>query len=330
MKGKIIAIALVALMAMSAVGVMPTAKGAAESIQGYWWDSNDNFATYWDGDNDIYYGIVYAHTSEDVNDWSSSQDNGGEQDKGSYGVYLWDTTSGNDPFASQPGPGEHLFAYGEFLKDGMGSGVGDQPYNHKGNGVANYTFCSNWTIDPADESTSPTSQLDNFAKIEMIPTPTVTSGSDWMNITVEAFRYTSYRTEAPANNKATFENSIGFKAYITDVGSGTTKTYVINNFTASGTAPAPPQNADPGSTGIWWINLTSPQVSSKPGDSTNLANNYKIQVSALFTDGAGGSYETTGYSNPPVYEPEFGMVLVPILATIGLFVAVSYIYRKKY
>ncbi len=336
MKGKIMAIALVAVMALSAVGMMPTTvKGDAEYIQGYWWDSNDGKATYWDGNTGTYYGVVYAHTSEDPTDVSTAQDNGGDSDKGSYGIYKWSTNSGYDPFASQPVAGDHLWVYAEFLKDGMGTADGSQPYDHKGNGVANYTFCSNWTIDPSSEGTSPANALDNMAKIEMIPQPNVTSGTTtsgvaWMNITVQAFRYDEYRYQSPNFNKATFTNSIGFRAYVTDLSSGNTTTYDITNFTASGVAPATPNQADPGSTGIWWINLTAPEVSSKPGGiSTNLQNNYRIQVSALFTDGAGGVYETTGRSNPPVYEPEFTTVLVPVLATIGLFVAVSYIYRKK-
>lgn len=325
---KAIAIALIALMAISAVGIMPAnVRADAEAIQGYVFDPLDGAVQYWDGAN--YYGVIYAHTSEDSIDWSTSQDNGGESDDSGYTIYFWDTTSGPYAFISPPAAGDHMYVYGEALKDGMGTADGSQPYNHMGNGVGNYTFCSNWTIDPNGEATSPASALDNVARWEPIVV-NVTSGADWMNITVEAFRYTSYRYQAPNWNKGNFDNSIGFRAYVLDLAAGTTNTYNITNFTASGTAPAAPNAADPGSTGIWWINLTSPYVSSKPGQpSPNLANNYRIQVSALFTDGAGGSYETTGQSEPPIVVPEFSTMLVPIVVTIGLFVAVTYIYRRK-
>ena len=330
MKNKAIAIALIGLMAISAIGMMPAkVKGDAETIQGYAFDPNDGAVQYYDGTN--YYGVVYAHTSEDPTDWTTSQDNGGESDKSGYTLYSWSTNSGYDPFDSQPVSGDHLYIYGEALKDGMGAKDGSEPYNHLGNGVANYTFCSNWTIDPNGESTSPASQLDNVAKWESI-NMTVTSGSDWMNITVQAFRYDEYRYQAPANNKATFTNSVGFRAYVTDKSSGNTKTYNITNFVPSGTAPAQPNAADPGSTGYWWINLTSSQLSGDQGNNphTDLQNTYTVQTSALFSSGSGNPvYETQGRSEPPITVPEFSTILVPILATIGLFVAVTYIYHKR-
>ncbi len=327
MKNKAIAIALIGLMAISAIGMMPAkVKGDAEYITGYVFDDTGGVVQY--NDSTSYYGVIYAHTSEDPTDWSTSQNNGGESDKNGYTVYKWHTTDGYDPFSTQPGPGDHLYLYGEALKDGMGAKDGSQPYNHLANGIANYTFCSNWTIDPAGEGTSPAYALNNTVKWESINV-TVTSGSDWMNITVQAFRYTSYQCKTPNYNKGTYDNSIGFRAYVKDKSSGNTKTYNITNFSAGPNAPAKPNEADPGSTGFWWINLTNPDVKNAGGNTIKLANSYTTQVSALFTDGAGGTYETTGQSEPPITVPEFSTMLIPILATIGLFIAVTYIYRKK-
>ena len=322
---KAIAIALVTIMAISAVGLMPIrVKAEADGIQGYWFDSNDGSVTYYDGTN--YYGVLYAHTSEDPTDWTTSQNNGGESNFGGYGTYNWDTTSGYDPFSTPPAAGDHLYVYGEALKNGMGTADGTQPYNHMGNGVGNYTFCSNFTIDTG-ETITPANQLDNVAKWEPIVV-TVTSGQDWMNISVEAFRYTSYRYQAPNFNKGTYDNSIGFRAYVYNKSSGNTNIYNITNFHPGPNAPAAPNAADPGSTGYWWINITSSQLKNTGGNTIKLANNYVVQVSALFTDGAGGSYETQGRSDP-ITIPEFSTILIPIVATIGLFVAVTYIYRRK-
>ncbi len=336
MKNKAIAIALIALMGISAVGMMPAnVKGAAENINGYLIDSMDGTLTYYDGTS--YYGIILAHTSEDPTDWSNSTNNGGDANQGGFVSYTWDTTTG-DPFDSQPVTGDHMYIYGEALKDGMGAADGTTPANHLGNNVANYTFASNWTIAEG-VGASPANLLDNVAVWEPInvsatgdPPQTIRSGADWMNITVQAFRFTSYQYVSPNWNKATFDNCVGFVAHIKYKGGGWLGNYTISNFTAGPNAPAnaAPGVTDPGSTGYWWINLTSPTVSSAPGgDTVKLANNYIVQVSALFTDGAGGTYETTGWSEPPITVPEFSTILIPILATIGLFVAVSYVYRRK-
>ncbi len=339
---KAIAIALIALMAVSAIGMMPVkVKGAdADYIQGYAMDSLDGNVHYYDGTH--YYAVFYAHTSEDPTDWTTSQDNGGESSSSGYTTFSWTTSSGHDPFTSPPNDGDHMYMYAEALKDGMGTKDGSQPYDHMGNGVANYTYCSNWTIGTG-ETKSPDQTLDNVGTFEAINVswtgwtpssgePQIKSGSNWMNITVQAFRFTSYRTQSPNFNKGTYENTVGFVAHIKNKDGSWLGNYTISNFTASGTAPAnsAPGATDPGSTGYWYMNLTSPTVSVKGGDSTKLANSYVVQVSALFSSGSGNSaYETTGQSNPPVPVPEFSTILIPIVATIGLFVAVTYIYHKR-
>ncbi len=107
---KAIAIAMIALMDISAVGMMPAnVKAEADFIQGYWFDSNDGIATYWDGATGLYYGVLYAHTSEDPTDWTTSENNGGESDLGSYGTYSWDTGFGDDPFIDPPVAGDHIY-----------------------------------------------------------------------------------------------------------------------------------------------------------------------------------------------------------------------------
>ncbi len=368
MNRKAIAIALIALMAISAIGMMPAKvkAGIADNMQGgnlnvY---GNPHLLYYDDSDLDgksstgeqYYRGNI---TGLDANNGAitHSYNQTGEVNDGDYYSddnywceYMWDATSAKYGWSpSPPSSGDTIVVVSEIPANGLGDKSGRNPQNAMGSGNGiNYTYATIWTN--ADTSNVADDQYAWYGRYEPIPNYNATTtkvGDTWINMSIPLPKYTDWNdTGGKVEHRGTFD---AFKSYAVFMESPDDSNYASGTGPYDGMyfmgnaynislgpdaplpayeqhAPSDPNNTD---TGYAWINITGLQLNS--------AYYFKIRTNFDFGSYSGGYHGGMGsgvyttYGSSLLFKvrfPEFSTLLIPVVITISLFVAVSYIRRK--
>ncbi len=360
MKGKIIAMALVALMLIGAIGMMPVKvkAGVADNMQG----GNLNVyghpdLLYFDSNKDYHANITGLDASS--GSITHAYNAGGEVNDGDYyndgnywSEYRWDATSttyGWKP--SAPTAGDTVVVVSEMPANGIGAKDGSSPQNNmgSGNGV-NYTYATFYANIPSNANIAP-DQYSWYGRYEPIPNfnaTTTTVGDTWINISISLPKYTDWNdTGKVVEHRGTFDTWKSYAVFIRSSddsnylnGSGSYDGwYFVGNATnviAGPDSPLPayeqgaPTNPNTIDTGHAYLNVTGLQKES----------HYYVMVRMNFDFGSNhagyggglGSYTTyvsSGSAGPIVTTPEFTTVLIPVVAVIGMFLLAEFVYRKK-
>ena len=344
MNKKAIAIALVALMAISAIGMMPMkVRGYAETIQGYtiaaygdttmnWYESSVGYRGNITGEDITTPSNGYPISSAAATDFGSgivafswSADSAGG------GVYSWSTN---------PAYGDTLALICEIPANPIGAGDGSDPYNAIGSGNGlNYT----WVLfGPTIDTNFWPQQADFMGRPEPIPGVNLTRskiGGTWANISIPHFKYTDYNnTLGGSSGRGTYEAWHSYAVFIkSDTDSNYTNWTYYGNTNGNISGPDSPipaygNSTDPSTidTGYAYLNITGLQPNT----------NYWFLMRANFIGTGGylgglGSYTTYGSSGINMQIvlatlPEFTTILIPIVVVIGMFMVTTYVYRRKH
>jgi len=357
---KAIAIALVALMALSAVEMMPAKvkAGIADNMQG----GNLNVYGY---DNLLYFDQNKKYhaniTAFDINSGAVTHayNAGGEVNDGDYYndnnywcEYVWDATSAKYGWKpSPPASGDAILLVSEMPANGLGSADGSNPQNNMGSGNGiNYTYAVKWpsatTSNVADD------QYAWYGRYEPIPNydnDTTSVGDTWINISIPLPKYTDWNdTGGKVMHRGTFDVWKSYAVFIesTDdpnytAGKGPYDGwYFAGNASYVVTGPDSPLPAyekhaptDPSTinTGYARLNITGLQSNSHYYIMIRM--NFELGNNHAGYHGGLGSYTTyvsSGKSAKPIVTtPEFSTMLIPIVAVIGMFMVATYAYRRK-
>ena len=336
MKKKAIAIALIGLMALSAIGMMPVkVKANAEGLQGY------TIAAYGDTTMNFYESSVGYRgniTACDVttpsNGYPLSPGTAATDFGSGIVAFYWDATAGpaDQSWDVNPSAGDTIALYCEIPANPIGTGDGSSPANAVGSGNGlNYT----WVLfGPTYAQNFWPQQADFMGRPEPIPgvdTTQTTVGDTWINIYVPHFKYTDYNnTLGGSSGRGTYEAWHSYAVFIKSYTDSNylTWTYVGNtNGNVSGPdspIPAYGDNTDPSTidTGYAYLNITGLQPNA----------DYMFLVRANFIGKGGyhgglGSYTTYGATISPI--SEFPSILIPTVAVIGMFMVATYTYRRR-
>ena len=366
---KAIAIALVALMALSAVEMMPAKvkAGIADNMQG----GNLNVYGY---DNLLYFDQNKKYhaniTAFDINSGAVTHayNAGGEVNDGDYYndnnywcEYVWDATSAKYGWKpSPPASGDAILLVSEMPANGLGSADGSNPQNNMGSGNGiNYTYAVKWpsatTSNVADD------QYAWYGRYEPIPiadggdrgelkgyTVKTEEGDSWINMSIPLPKYTDWNdTGGKVMHRGTFDVWNSYAVFIESPDDPNYETgvgpydgwYFVGNAYNVSTGPDSPLPAyeqgkptDPSTidTGHAWINITGLQPNS----------NYYFMIRTNFDFGShrGGYHGGMRSGAYTVYVSsgkfriqvgEFPTMLIPVFAVIGMFMVATYAYRRK-
>jgi len=321
MKKKIIIMALVFSLAL--VSLSGATQGTIDQLQGYWARSHDEQAVFIDGDTGTYHANITAVAmgSENV---AINHGTGGAQPVDDFGTFLWDGGSATHGWDPDPAPqGDDVFFISEH-EDG-------------------YVWATR-RDDAGAEIADP--QEDMWGQYEPIPVPYVEDeendiGTDFIELRIDAPSYTCSNMD-DTYNQGTFELLDSYAVYMSEDG-GEWEYYgnaIQDNFTAGPDDPIIPyvEDTDPDTvdTGYYTINV----IGLDPDT------DYEFMVRMNFDfdgyeggyGGGLGSYTTwqLGEVTPdPITTdpdaPEFGPgLMIPVVATVGIFVAITVYRRKKY
>ena len=361
MNRKAIAIALIGLMAISAIGMMPVKvkAGVADNMQG------GNLNVY--GYNDILYydGSNYRGniTGLDISTGAITHayNAGGEVNDGDYYSdgnywceYRWDATSAKYGWKpSAPAAGDTLVVVSEIPANGLGDASGSNPQNAMGSGNGiNYTYATVYqNVQSSDSNVAP-DQYEWYGRYEPIPnydSATTTAGDNWINISIPLPKYTDWDdSNGVVHHRGTFDVWKSYAVFMVSPddnnynnGTGSYDGWYFvgnaSNVVAGPGAPLPAYEqgapTDPSTidTGHAYLNITGLQKESR----------YYFMIRMNFDFGSNhggyggglGSYTTyvsSGASSTAVVTtPEYTTILVPIVATIGMFMVATYFYRKR-
>lgn len=334
MKRKIIVI-------MVAVGLFVMANAASTSVsavdiattqQGYSEDSYTDGVSMYDGTNLLgNYTVIHPADPEAINFYPANLSQAGSwTDNSGYDTWQWDAGGGTgEDFQWNSNPTQ-------------ADNIGDMTYfiAQTSQGGTNYTYCTNSSIE--DDTSLPASSTDNDGRLEPIKTPSShTVGPEWINVTIPMPDFTD-----GAGGMGTYDNLKSYAVFIDGTGYDG-KTYLNNSmlkgsYDTDSTTYDQPLNAytprtDPGSvlTGEHYYN-TSFDTTLTPDGTYNITLRMNFGTGA-YSGGYGGglgSYTTWGASgsygaiNTPTAE-EFPTVIVPVIATMSIFLAAIYYRRKR-
>ena len=361
MKGKIIALGLVALMVIGAVGMMPVKvkAGVADNVQGGMLNVYGNSELLYYDSSGKYHANI---TALDVNNGAITHayNAGGEVNDGDYYndgnywcEYVWDATSttyGWKP--SPPSAGDTLVLLSEMPADGLGAKDGSNPQNNlgSGNGV-NYTYAVFYANIPSNANIAP-DQYEWYGRYEPIPNydaAHTTVGDTWINVSIPLPKYTDWDdSNGVVHHRGTFDTWKSYAVFMVSPddsnyanGSGSYDGwYFVGNASDVIAGPDAPLAAyeqgaptDPSTidTGYAYLNITGLQRDC--GYYSMIRMNFDFGSNHAGYGGGLGSYTTyvsSGASSQAVVTtPEYTTILVPIVATIGMFMVATYVYRKR-
>jgi len=318
MKKKIIIMALVFSLAL--VSLSGATQGEINDLQGYFVDSHDEHARFYDGDE--YYANITAVAMGSEMIATNHGTGGGYFEDFGLGSYSWDAGTETHGWHPDPAPqGDDVFFISEH-EDGYVWAV------RRDNAGATHA-------DPMN---------DMWGQYEPIPQPEVIGvGPDYIEIQIDAPSYTCYSDDTGTTyNQGTFELLDSYAVFAIG-GDYTEWTHIGNtedaNFTAGPDDPIIPrdENPDPDTrdTGHFTFNAT--------GLDPETEYNFMVRMNFDFDGFEGGyggglgSYTTwqSGASlddaQPTEPASEFGPgLMIPVVATVGIFVAITVYRRKKF
>ncbi len=350
---KAIAIALIGLMAISAIGMMPVkVKAEATGLQGYTIAAyGGDYTMNFYNDSVGYRGNI---TGCDVTTPSKGYPVSPKKSAKDFGdgivAFAWSSDSaGGGPYswAVNPSGGDTLALICEIPDHPLGNGTGYDPYSAKGseNGI-NYTWA---LFGPTHATNFWKEQADFMGRPEPIPgvnTTLTKVGGTWINVTIPHFKYTDYNyTLGGSSHRGTYEAWHSYAVFIkSDTDSNYTNWTYYNTTKGNISGPDSPipaygDSTDPSTidTGYAYLNIT--------GLLPNTNYWFKVRPDFIGKGGYGGglgSYTTYGTSpvsdtdpkttgNQPITTtPEFSTILIPIVAVIGMFMVATYAYRRKH
>ena len=353
MKRKIF-VMMVAIVLGTAVLAVGNVRADAESIRGFAIasDPNDEFyedpnVQWLDGGENAGRVTVINLDNPDTNtdmgtmaDYAMNDMGEGSEISEVYDQYNWDATAGQHPagWVEAPNNGDNIIFLAEY------DGIGEDGLND------NYVFATHLVVDE-DDTALPQQAAENLLRYEPIPQPVLNEedgepiGNDYVNITIENFKYTDWdNEEGTTHRRGTFDVFESYAVYING-GEFTDWTYLGN----SQQDPNRPQVDEPLPA---WGDDTDPTTIDTGAHYFNATEldggQYQFRVAPQFgpigleydpvwgplhedevaEGGAVGSF-VQGAASETFDTPEFGPgILVPVVATIGLFTAIA-IYRKK-
>lgn len=318
MKKKIIIIALVFSLAL--VSLSGATQGTIDDLEGYWVESHDGQALFTDGD--VYYGNITAVSM-------NSEMTAYNEHSGTYfeaeGAGYFDWAGDHEVYGWQPDPAP----------------IGDDVY-FAAEHPDGYIW-SAWRTSDSDTIANPREDL--WGQYEPIPQPTVIeTAPDYIEIQIDApvftCRYGGVAEDGQTYNQGTFELLDSYAVFMSEDGGeweylGNTEQ---DNFTAGPDDPIIPYDyeEDPETvdTGHFTFNATGLQP--------NTEYQFMVRMNLDFGGYEGGyggglgSYTTygAGTASEPVTTPsqsEFGPgLMIPVVATVGIFVAITVYRRKKF
>jgi len=315
---KIIIMALVFSLAL--VSLSGAAQGTVDDLDGFAVDSYDGEAEFYDGDT--YYGTITAVDLQGDNIAINTGVGGGEAD--GYSLFGWagdSETYGWDPDPASIGSDIYF--------------IGEHP-----DGYVWATWRESETATVADP------QHSMMGRYEPIPTPEVDAvGPDYISINISSPTYTDFDgTTGETTGQGTFELVESYAVFIQG-GEYEDYTYIGDAddfFDGDAPIPAHPDDeTDPTTvdTGHFHFNTTDDEdINIEP------ETEYTIYVRMnIGPEGLAGGYEdvddhytTTigGESTDPIETPsesEFGPgIIVPVIAIVGMFVAMTIYRRRRY
>ena len=318
MKKKIIIIALVFSLAL--VSLSGATQGTIDQLQGYWSESHDGQALLTDGD--VYYANITA-IAPNENEIAEAEEIGAYAGESfGAGSFLWDAGHSVYGFDNPVPIGEDIYFISEH-EDGY--------------------LWATWRTSESPQVANP--QDDMWGQYEPIPQPTVIeTAPDYIEIQIDApvftCRYGGVAEDGQTYNQGTFELLDSYAVFMSEDGGewqylGNTEQ---DNFTAGPDDPIIPYDyeEDPETvdTGHFTFNATGLQP--------NTEYQFMVRMNLDFGGYEGGyggglgSYTTygAGTASEPVTTPiqsEFGPgLMIPVVATVGIFVAITVYRRKKF
>ncbi|MFO7791600.1 MAG: hypothetical protein R6W73_01275 [Candidatus Saliniplasma sp.] len=344
-KSKIIVmtIALVLGMAVLAAG---NVQADAQSVKGYAIASEGNNDFYddpnvqWlDGGNHVgNITVIDVDDPDQTNlgaDFGMNDDGRGTEWNNEYDTFSW-SAGADHPVGwdTKPGTGDNIVFMAQY--DGIADGLNN-----------NYVFAANLV---ADGEALPESNAQLMLRYEPIPEPVLNPedgepiGDNYLNISIENFKYTDFDNDAGTpQDRGTFHALQSYAVYIQGE-EYTDWTYIGNSEqdpnqpVVDDPLPANGDNTDPTTidTGAHYFNasgLNGGQYQFRVAPQFG-PDGYDTPVwGPLYMDGEadGGAAASfaAGAASGTFDTPEFGPgILIPVVATIGLFTAIA-IYRKK-
>lgn len=247
---------------------------------------------------------------------------GSMEDQGGYATYGWDADSVDWGWDSAPSTQlDDLY----FIKESDGCIAATH---------ANVTATTEIKLD----------KFDMMDRLETIPVPESNIvGSDYINITIPAFKYTDYNNSAGGSSQqGTFDVVTSYAVFMSEDGGDYTYIGNATNYVDGPDDPLVPMSGeDP--TGIDTGHFTF-NTSEDGGITLSSGTNYEFKIRVNIGpseaeggyDGGLGSYTTWSagtasdtIQTDPADTPEFGPgMLIPVIAVTGLFVTFT-VYRRK-
>ena len=289
-----------------------------------------------------------------------SQSNDGDyyNDSNYWCEYYWSASNGDHEWKpTHPDQGDTLVAISEMPANGLGNASGYDPDNAMGSGNGiNYTYATIYYDIPADANIAH-DQLSWYGRYEQIPnynSTTSTNGTTWLNVSISLPKYTDWNdTGGVVEHRGTFDAWESYAVFMvspddSNYANGTgnySGWYYMGNASSKNVTLGPdsplaayeqhkPTDPNTIDTGHTYINITGLKSDSR----------YYFMVRMNFNFGsnhggyAGGlgsytTYVSSGASTQALKTkaaiPEFSTILIPVVAVMGMFLAVTYAYRRK-
>ncbi len=349
MKRKIF-VMMVAIVLGTAVLAVGNVRADAESIRGFAIanDPNDEFYedsnVQWLDDEEHAGRITVINVDEPdqdtdmgmMADYAMNQDGRGTEFSEEYDSFSWAPGGAHHPvgWVDEPSTGDNIIFLAEY--DGIEDGLDNS-----------YVFAAHLE---ADGENLPDDAQELCLRYEPIPVPELNNedgepvGRDYVNISMENFKYTDYNmADDVVEERGTFHTFESYAVYING-GEFSDWTYIGNSQQdpnrpqVDEPLPATGDDTDPTTidTGAHYFNSTgldggqyefriAPQFGA-------IGEDYDPVWGPVYEDGEEGGAVCSfvqGAASETFDTPEFGPgILVPVVATIGLFTVIA-IYRKK-